>query len=85
MILEVSYRTDIIAFYYKWFLNRINSGFLYKYNVKIARKITPFKVVYEYIDSPFFIDKNIININEKNIIHMKQESIIKENNQLKLF
>lgn len=40
---------------------------------------------YHNIDSPFFIDKNIIDINEKNIIPMKQESIIKENNQLKLF
>jgi hypothetical protein len=63
MILNTGTRTDIPAFFHKWFLNRIEEGFvlsknpynnqIYKYNFNPKTVVLPY-----YQNSSFFGDKN---------------------------
>ena len=60
MVLFVSGRTDIIAFYTKWFLNRLNEGF-----VDVRNQFNPSlesRINFTDVDLIFFCTKNPISI-----------------------
>jgi len=66
MILNVSGRTDIVAFYSKWFINRYKEGFIDVRN-PIAPKLVS-RIYFENVDLIVFCTKNpipIINFLEK--------------------
>ena len=58
MILNVSGRTDIVAFYSKWFMNRYKEGYL---DVKI-----PFNI--KLVSRIYFLDVDLIMFCTKNPI-----------------
>jgi len=63
MILNVSGRTDIVAFYSDWFINRINEGFVdvrNPFNPKLVSRI-----MFDDVDLIFFCTKNPIPILDK--------------------
>lgn len=60
MILNVSGRTDIVAFYSEWFMNRYKEGFVdvrNPYNSKLVSRIR-----FENVDAILFCTKNPIPI-----------------------
>ena len=58
MILSVSRRTDIPAFYPKWFVNRIREGFVYVRNPFNANQISRIPLGEEIVDCIVFWSKN---------------------------
>ena len=58
MILSVSRRTDIPAFYSDWFFNRIREGFVYVRNPMNIHKISKIKLSPDVIDCIVFWSKN---------------------------
>ena len=63
MVLNVSGRTDIVAFYSDWFMNRIEEGFVdvrNPFNLKLVSRI-----YFEDVDLILFCTKNPIPILDK--------------------
>lgn len=60
MILSVSRRTDIPAYYSEWFLNRIREGFLYVRNPLNPRQISRIELLPQTVDCIVFWTKNPI-------------------------
>lgn len=58
MILSVSRRTDIPAFYSKWFFNRIKEGYVYVRNPMNVHQISRIELTPEIIDCIVFWSKN---------------------------
>lgn len=58
MILSVSRRTDIPAFYSEWFMNRIREGFVYVRNPFNANQISKINIKPEVVDCIVFWTKN---------------------------
>lgn len=58
MILSVSRRTDIPAFYSDWFFNRLKEGFLYVRNPMNAHQISHIDLCPEVVDCIVFWTKN---------------------------
>ena len=58
MILSVSRRTDIPAFYSDWFFNRIKEGFLYVRNPMNAHQLSRIDLSAEVVDCIVFWTKN---------------------------
>lgn len=58
MILSVSRRTDIPAFYPKWFLNRVREGFVYVRNPFNANQISRIPLSEDIVDCIVFWSKN---------------------------
>ncbi len=58
MILSVSRRTDIPAFYSDWFFNRIKEGFLYVRNPMNIHQISRISLSPSVIDCIVFWSKN---------------------------
>lgn len=58
MILSVSRRTDIPAFYAEWFINRIKEGFVYVRNPFNAKQISNVYIGSEVVDCIVFWTKN---------------------------
>ncbi|MDY2729523.1 MAG: DUF1848 domain-containing protein [Clostridium sp.] len=58
MILSVSRRTDIPAFYSKWFINRINEGFLYVINPFNRKQVSKIELNQDTIDLFVFWTKD---------------------------
>ena len=65
MILSVSRRTDIPAFYSEWFLNRIKEGFLYVRNPLNPHQISRIDLSPEVVDCIVFWTKNPANMMER--------------------
>ena len=63
MILSVSNRTDIVAFYSEWFMNRYNSGYVdvrNPFNPKLVNRI-----YFDNVDLIVFCTKNPLPILDK--------------------
>lgn len=60
MILNVSGRTDIVAFYTEWFINRYREGFVDVRNPFYPKKIS--RINFEDVDAIVFCTKNPIQI-----------------------
>lgn len=60
MILNVSGRTDIVAFYSKWFMNRYREGFLDVRNPFQPKFVS--RIYFEDVDAILFCTKNPISI-----------------------
>ena len=60
MILNVSGRTDIVAFYSKWFMNRYREGFLDVRNPFQTKLVS--RIYFENVDAILFCTKNPIPI-----------------------
>ena len=60
MILNVSGRTDIVAFYSKWFMNRYREGFLDVRNPFQPKFVS--RIYFEDVDAILFCTKNPIPI-----------------------
>jgi Domain of unknown function (DUF1848) len=58
MIISASYKTDIPAFYGKWFMNRLNEGHCMMVN-PYGRQIYPIRLDRDYVDGFVFWTKNI--------------------------
>ncbi len=58
MILNTGSRTDIPAFFHKWFLNRIREGFVYVRNPYDPARITEYTLTPELVDLICFCSKN---------------------------
>lgn len=58
MILSVSRRTDIPAFYSDWFFNRLKDGYVYVRNPMYPEKISKIVLNKEVIDCIIFWTKN---------------------------
>ncbi len=58
MILSVSRRTDIPAFYSKWFMNRVREGFVYVRNPFNANQISRIPLGKDVVDCIVFWSKN---------------------------
>ena len=58
MILSVSRRTDIPAFYSEWFFERVKKGFLYIKNPMNAHQISNVKITPDVVDCIVFWTKN---------------------------
>lgn len=58
MILSVSRRTDIPAFYFDWFLNRLEEGFLYVRNPMNPKQVSKIAINEEIVDCIVFWTKN---------------------------
>jgi len=58
MILSVSRRTDIPAFYSDWFFNRIKEGFVYVRNPMNTHQISKIKITPDVVDCIVFWTKN---------------------------
>lgn len=65
MILSVSRRTDIPAFYSEWFINRIKDGFVYVRNPFNYNQISKINISPENVDCIVFWSKNPKSIIEK--------------------
>lgn len=75
MILNVSGRTDIVAFYTDWFINRYKEGFLDVRNPFYPKQVS--RIKFEDVDAILFCSKNPIpiinhlkNINKPIIFHI---------------
>lgn len=62
MILSVSRRTDIPAFYWEWFLNRIQAGFVDVRNPMNIHQVSRINIRPEVVDCIVFWTKNAGNI-----------------------
>lgn len=60
MILNVSGRTDVVAFYSKWFLNRFRAGFIDVRNPFYPTNVS--RIFFEDVDAILFCTKNPIPI-----------------------
>ncbi len=60
MIISTGMRTDIPAFYSKWFLNRIKEGFVYVRNPYYPNKVTKYLLNPQVVDCLCFCTKNPI-------------------------
>lgn len=58
MILSVSRRTDIPAFYSEWFYNRLKEGFVYVRNPMNIHQVSKIKLTKDVIDCIVFWSKN---------------------------
>ncbi len=58
MILSASMRTDIPAFYSKWFMNRVREGYVYVRNPYYRNKVTKYIISPKVIDLLCFGTKN---------------------------
>lgn len=58
MILSVSRRTDIPAFYSEWFLNRIKEGYVYVQNPFNIKQISKVNIMPEVVDGIVFWSKD---------------------------
>jgi hypothetical protein len=58
MILSVSRRTDIPAFYSVWFINRITEGFVYVRNPFNTKQISKINISPEVVDGIVFWSKD---------------------------
>ena len=58
MILNVSGRTDIVAFYTPWFINRLNEGFVYVRNPMYNELVLKYDLNPKVIDTIVFCSKN---------------------------
>ncbi len=58
MILNVSGRTDIVAFYSEWFMNRLNAGFVDVRNPFFQKKVS--RIYFDDVDAIVFCTKNPI-------------------------
>lgn len=58
MILSVSRRTDIPAFYSDWFINRINEGFVYVRNPFNSKQISKIRITPDIVDCIVFWSKD---------------------------
>lgn len=75
MILSVSRRTDIPAFYSEWFMNRIREGFVYVRNPFNANQISKVNIKPDVVDCIVFWTKNpkplMSNLNELDEMNYK--------------
>ena len=62
MILSVSRRTDIPAFYWEWFLHRVQAGFVDVRNPMNIHKVSRINISPEVVDCIVFWTKNAGNI-----------------------
>lgn len=58
MIISTGMRTDIPAFYSKWFINRIRAGFVYTRNPYNERAVTKYLLTPDVVDCICFCTKN---------------------------
>ena len=58
MIISVSRRTDVPAYYAAWFLNRVKSGFVYVRNPMNHHHISKISLSPEVVDGIVFWTKN---------------------------
>ena len=58
MIINTGMRTDIPAFYSKWFLNRIKEGFVYVRNPYYKSQVTKYSLSPDVVDCLAFCTKN---------------------------
>lgn len=58
MIISTGMRTDIPAFYSKWFINRIKEGFVYVRNPYYTNQVTKYLLNPEVVDCICFCTKN---------------------------
>lgn len=58
MIISASRRTDISAFYSKWFINRINEGYVYVKNPMNSKQISKISLKQDAVDCIVFWTKN---------------------------
>lgn len=58
MILSAGMRTDIPAFYSKWFINRVKEGYVYVRNPYYKNKVTKYSFSPDVIDLLCFGTKN---------------------------
>lgn len=58
MILSISRRTDIPAFYTEWLMNRLNEGYVYVKNPMNANQISKVKINPDVVDCIVFWTKN---------------------------
>ena len=58
MIISVSRRTDIPAFYSEWFFNRIKEGFVYVQNPINPKQVSKIQLTPEKVDCFVFWTKN---------------------------
>lgn len=65
MILSVSRRTDIPAFYSDWFINRIKAGFVYVRNPMNYHQVSKISLTPDVIDCMVFWTKNPAPVLEK--------------------
>lgn len=72
MILNVSGRTDIVAFYSKWFINRYEEGYLDVRNPFYPKNVS--RIYFENVDAILFCTKNPIPI--INYLHIIDKPII---------
>ena len=63
MILNISGRTDIVAFYSEWLINRLNEGFIDVRNPFNCKMVS--RIMLEDVDLLFFCTKNPIPILDK--------------------
>lgn len=62
MIISTGMRTDIPAFYSKWFINRIKEGFVYVRNPYYQNQVTRYELNPQVVDCICFCTKNPIPI-----------------------
>ena len=60
MILNVSGRTDIVAFYMEWFMNRYHNGYVDVRNPFYPKQVS--RIFFENVDAILFCTKNPIPI-----------------------
>ena len=60
MILNTGSRTDIPAYYSKWFMNRVHEGFVYARNPYYYRQVIRYEINPEVVDVIVFCTKNPI-------------------------
>ena len=72
MIISVSRRTDIPAFYSDWFFNRLEEGFVYVKNPMNINQIRKISLKKEDVDCFVFWTKNAIPLTteELSLIHI---------------
>ena len=63
MILNVSGRTDIVAFYSNWFMNRLKEGYVLVRNPYYKTLVS--KIYFKDVDAIVFCTKNPIPILDK--------------------
>ena len=73
MIIQTGMRTDIPAFYSKWFLNRIKEGYVCVRNPYDPKQVTKYSLSPEVVDLIAFCTKNPLPMLP--FIHLRQLSI----------